>query len=357
MKITFIIATLNSGGAERVLVTLANEFCKEHEVNIIKFHSEKSFYQLDKTIKIFTLEQFDFSTLYNKIASRFKKFKALKEALNHHKSDVFISFLDTTNIACIWAKKNIDTPLIISEHSSHSYLKSFFWKFLRRISYPRCDALTVLSTNDQKYYENFVKKVINLPNPCHFSLTNEELTKQNCVIFIGRLDANKNTLMFLKAIARLDKELASKYEFIVAGDGELKDELLKYTKDFNIKVNFLGRVENIAELYKKAKILCLCSFIEGLPTVLIESLYFNVARISTKYISGHKDLIEDGKDGFLIDVDDDETLSQKLALLMQDENLRKEICANATKRCKDYDVKNITQKWLELINNTKKVKA
>ncbi|EGK3556294.1 glycosyltransferase, partial [Campylobacter jejuni] len=36
MKISFIIATLNSGGAERALVTLANALCKEHEVSIIK---------------------------------------------------------------------------------------------------------------------------------------------------------------------------------------------------------------------------------------------------------------------------------------------------------------------------------
>lgn len=353
MKITFIIATLNSGGAERVLVTLANELCKNHEINIIKFHKEDSFYKLEPKIKLFTLEQFDFSTLYNKIASRIKKFKALKQALKDHKSDVFISFLDTTNIACIWANKDLNTPLIISEHSSYTYLKSKIWKFLRRISFPHANALTVLSNDDKNYYENFVKKVINMPNPCHFSPIKENLEKENNVIFVGRLDHNKNASMFLKAIARLDTNLQKQYNFFIAGDGELRQDLEQEAKNLNIKVNFLGKIENMQELYKKAKIICLCSFIEGLPTVLLESLYYQVARISTKYTSGHKDLIDDGKDGFLVDLDDEKALSEKLALLMQDENLRKTLALNAQQRCKDYEVANVAQKWLDLIKEVR----
>lgn len=52
MKISFIIATLNSGGAERVLVTLVNVLCKEHEVSIIKFHAGESFISLKIKLKL-----------------------------------------------------------------------------------------------------------------------------------------------------------------------------------------------------------------------------------------------------------------------------------------------------------------
>lgn len=79
MKISFIIATLNSGGAERVLVTLVNVLCKEHEVSIIKFHAGESFYKLENKVKVTSLEQFRFDTLYHKIASRFKKFFCFKK--------------------------------------------------------------------------------------------------------------------------------------------------------------------------------------------------------------------------------------------------------------------------------------
>ncbi|ARJ56761.1 glycosyltransferase [Campylobacter cuniculorum] len=347
MKITFIIATLNSGGAERVLVTLANALCKEHEICIIKFHKEDSFYPLEHEICVKTLPEFRFDTIYHKIASRFKKFFALRLALKESKSDVFISFLDTTNIACIVAKWGLRTPLIISEHSHQSYLKPKIWRFLRRMSYPYANALTVLSSSDKNYYENFVKRVILLPNPCHFTLENKEFKKENLVLFVGRLDKNKNPQMFIRAFENLEENLRQNCEFIVAGDGELKEELKLRAKGLNIK--FLGKVEDIKSLYERAKVLCLCSFIEGLPTVLIESLYFEVCRISSAYTAGAKDLIEDLKDGFIVPCDDDLAMAERISLVLNDEQLRLNLVCEAKKRCENYEISNIKEKWLVLI--------
>ena len=350
MKICFIIASLNSGGAERVLVSLANTLCKEHEVQIIKFTNEASFYKLEKNIILHTLPQFKFDTLYNKILSRFKKFFALRLALKQSKADIFISFLDTTNIACIWAKFGLKTPLIISEHSTQSYLKPKIWRFLRCLSYPYCDALTVLGQSDKAFYDGFVKKVRVLLNPCHFSLKPlQSFEKQNLVLFIARLDANKNASMFIKAISHLKESLRKDYKFVIAGDGELRNELESLALNLGVNVEFLGRVEKIEELYKKAKVLCLCSFVEGLPTVLIESLYFEVCRISSTYHNGFKDLIEDGKDGLLVPCDDDIALALKLEMVLENEDFRKNLVLNAKKRCKDFESSNIKNQWLDLI--------
>lgn len=356
MRISFIIATLNSGGAERVLVSLANALCKEHKVSIIKFHPGKSFYKLESEIRVVSLKSFRFDTLYHKIASRFKKFFALRKALKESKADVFISFLDTTNIACIVAKIGLKTPLIISEHSNEAYLKPKIWRFLRRVSYPFCDALTVLGSSDKEYYESFVKRVRLLLNPCHFSdelPSNSSFEKENLVLFIGRLDANKNPAMFLKALACLDKNLQETYSFVIAGDGELRQELEYKAKSLGIRVDFLGRVENIKALYERAKVLCLCSFIEGLPTVLIESLYFEVCRISSSYYNGAKDLIKDNYDGLLVGCDDEIALAKKLELVLRDETLRKELANNAKKRCKDFEPSHIKEEWLKLIAEVK----
>lgn len=352
MRITFIIATLNSGGAERVLVTLANALCKEHEVNIIKFHQGNSFYPLENKINLKTLPEFRFDTIYHKIASRFKKFFTLRKFLKQTPSDVFISFLDTTNIACIIAKIGLNTPLIISEHSNQAYLKSKIWRFLRRLTYPYCDALSVLGSSDEIYYQKFVKRVELLLNPCHFSTEiplDSSFEKENLVLFVGRLDANKNPMMFLKAIAKLDQNIQKNYRFVVAGDGELRSMLEKKSKEMHIGVEFLGRVENVKELYKRAKILCLCSFVEGLPTVLIESLYFNVCRISTLYHDGSKDLIEDNKDGILVECDNEEMLAKKIEWILQNEDFRLNLIQNAKKRCINFDINEIKKQWLKLI--------
>lgn len=125
--------------------------------------------------------------------------------------------MDTTNIACIAAKIGFKTPLIISEHSNEAYLKPKIWRFLRRVSYPFCDALSVLGSSDKVYYERFVKRVRLLLNPCHLAmkfLLILVLKRKNLVLFIGRLDHNKNPAMFLKAIAHLDKNLQENYNLL-----------------------------------------------------------------------------------------------------------------------------------------------
>ena len=186
-------------------------------------------------------------------------------------------------------------------------------------------------------------------NPCHFT-PQTNLQKENVVLFVGRLDENKNAAMFLRAVANLSKNLQNEYEFIIAGDGNERKNLEKQAQNLKINVRFLGRVEDIEALYKKAKILCLCSFVEGLPTVLVESLFFEVVRVSTDYVNSAKDLIQDDLDGFIVPKDDDKAMSEKLALLMSDESLRLRLAQRASKRCADFDTTNIVKKWLTLID-------
>lgn len=352
MKIVFIIATLQSGGAERVLVNLANELVKTHSVEIIKFDKQKSFYALDNRICVSELPPFCYTNLYHKIMSRFKKFFALKRALKASNGDVFISFLDTTNIFCIWASLFLKTPLIISEHSTQSYLKPKIWRFLRRFSYPYAAALSVLSEADKSYYQKFIKRVKVIYNACQFE-PQTHLKKENSVLFIGRLDANKNAALFIKAISLLPKELANAYKFIIAGDGEQRSELEILARDLDVSVEFKGRVSDIAALYKGAKMLCLCSFVEGLPTVLIESLFFGVARISTDYVNSARDLIKDGVDGLLVPVDNPAQMALKMQILMSDEKLRQSLVNEAYKRCANFSPAKIKNQWLEFIAEVK----
>lgn len=84
--------------------------------------------------------------------------------------------------------------------------------------------------------------------------------------------------------------------------------------------------------------------------MLVESLFFEVVRVSTDYVNSAKDLIQDDLDGFIVPKDDDKAMSEKLALLMNDESLRLRLAQRASKRCADFDTTNIVKKWLTLID-------
>ena len=86
---------------------------------------------------------------------------------------------------------------------------------------------------------------------------------------------------------------------------------------------------------------------------MIESLYFEVCRISSSYHNGAKDLIEDNYDGLLVGCDDEIALAKKLELILNDENFRKKLANNAKKRCKDFEISRIKEEWLKLIAEVK----
>ena len=65
--------------------------------------------------------------------------------------------------------------------------------------------------------------------------------------------------------------------------------------------------------------------------------------------SGAKELIEDGKDGFLVPIDDVKALGSKIELLMRDEELRQELVKNANKRKNAFKTDQIYQKWMDFI--------
>jgi len=345
MKITFVINSLYGGGAERVLVALANEISKNHKVKIIVFTSRNSFYSLPEEIEILYL-----SDAGRSLTDRLKQLVLLAKVLRREETDVFISFLSQVNIATVLLRPR-SIPIIVSEHNQEAFLKAKFWRFLRKKVYPRADALTVLFPKDAEYYKKFMRHIEVMPNPCAFERSDETFEKENLVIVVARLHHTKNIPMFLRAVSMLDDDLKASYRFCVLGDGDLKESLIREVAELGRQVEFLGAVKNVEEYYRKAKIICLSSDVEGLPMTLIEPLFFETARISTKSSAGVLSLIKDGVDGFLVERGDARAMSEKMEILMRDEELRQRMVQQANKNRQKFDVKNITKQWIELIQD------
>jgi len=329
-----------------VLVALVNEIAKKHKVKIIVFTSRDAFYSPNESVEVQYLSDGGRS-----FWDRAKQLVALRRILKREKTDVFISFLSLVNIAAVLLKPRY-IPIIVSEHSQYLALASKFFRRFRRIVYPYADALTVLFPKDSEYYNGWGVNLEVMPNPCSFNAPKEEekLEKDDLVVLAARLHENKNISMFLRVVSVLDDDLRRSCRFCVLGEGNLKDSLKQEAEALSVQVEFLGAVKNIEDYYKKAKIICLTSNVEGLPMVLIESLFFGVARISTKCSGGVQNLIDDGVDGFLVEKNDARAMSEKMALLMRDEDLRLRIVQQANKKREQFDVKNITKQWLDLIH-------
>lgn len=344
MKILFVISTLRFGGAERVMSVLSSYFANSHEVWLVRFENNEPFYKLNEKIKLINLDlNSENKGFTSKVKKRFFKIIALRELIKNNNFDCVVSFMDSTNLLSIIANFGLKTPLVISEHS-HFTLLNKKWRLLKRIFYPLANGLSVLTNDDLKYYD-YVKNKAVIYNPV--MIENQEIKKENLIIFVGRLVKIKGCDLFLRALSLVDLK---DFKIEVLGDGQERENLENLAKELNLNVTFKGSIKDISSYYSKAKIIVLSSFNEGFGNVLVESIYFDCIRVATP-TPGAKELIKDEFDGFISDDFNPNSLAKKIELAMEQ---NPQITQNARLKQDEFQIQNIYQKWLNLIQEAKK---
>lgn len=146
------------------------------------------------------------------------------------------------------------------------------------------------------------------------------------VLFLGRLDANKSPDVLLRASSEVLERFPDT-KIVFGGDGEVeKNEALAVELGIADRCEFHGWVSGVRreELFERAAAYCLPSKNEGLPMSVLEAMAHGIPTIATA-VGGVPQVIEDGVSGFLIDVDDEETLLEKLSALLAAPNMRAEM--------------------------------
>ena len=242
---------------------------------------------------------------------------------------------------------NPKAKLIISEHTNHTAYVHFLYKPLIFLAYKRADFIIFLSEFDYDFYK--IKKSQIMPNPFFMNVSDEKFEKENIILFPSRMDKNKRLDFLINAFSLVDEKVRNSYKIVVCGNGSEQDRCIKLAKENGVNLEIIRFTKEIDKFYKRAKIVALTSLSEGFPMILIESIYFDCARIATDCISGPRYLIKDGIDGFLCDINDTTEFAKKLEILMSDEKLRLEFCQKAKERKSEFDPNEISKKWKSLI--------
>ena len=148
------------------------------------------------------------------------------------------------------------------------------------------------------------------------------------VLFLGRLDANKSPDVLLRA-SREVLERFPETKVVFGGDGEIeKNRRLAEELGIADRCEFHGWVtgDEREALFERAAVYCLPSKNEGLPMSVLEAMARGIPTVATA-VGGVPQVIEDGVNGFLVDVDDAGALSDKLAIVLMEPGLRKKVGA------------------------------
>ena len=346
MKIVFLISSLSSGGAERVLSTLANYFSKNHNVYVLTFSNEEPFYKLDDNIQHIKLNLLKESTnIIESLKNSIYRLIILKKTLKEIDADINISFMTHTNIISTIASKLNVQKIIISERIAYNFYSSKIIYYLKKIVYPFSNSLVTQTYADKINYL-FLKNVEVIYNP--LNIPELPIEKKNIILAVGRLDKQKG---FDKLIEAFSKINSIGWKLYIAGDGVEKKNLIKQIEQLKLdNVELIGKRKDIFEWYAKSSIFILSSQKEGFPNVLIEAMAFKCAVVSFDCPYGPSEIIKNEVNGILVENQNIEKLALQIQRLINDKDLREKLGNEAIRVREKYSIEKIANQWENLIN-------
>ena len=347
-RIMFYTMTMNSGGAERVIANLSNEFVKNNDVSIVTLTSCRNDYTLDKKITFISSAKQEKNNISNRLINCIKLLKNTKK----YNPDIIIAFFPTMCfIACffkIFIRKFKNIKLIISERNNpNREYTNVVLKKMANFLYSKADVVVFQTTAAKNYFNKKVQsKGIIIPNPINdkFLNCNINLKKENVIVNIGRLEKQKNQELLIRACATIFKKNPN-WKLKIYGEGSLKLQLQNLIKELKMEKNIfiMGRCNELELELPKNKIFVLSSDYEGMPNALMEALACGLTCVSTNCpCGGPNELIKDGINGYLVPVGDLERMTD--AIIKAINNPLK----GNKNELKKYSSSNILKKWTDL---------
>lgn len=348
MNIVFVLASLGSGGAERVVSLLANKMVESgHQVEIICLKFNDVYYQTDSRVKVTLAMQ--------QTKNRLTELFWLRKYIKKQNPDVVIPFTEGVYCFTILSLLGTGIPIIASERLDPAAM-SKTRKLLKRLLLPFADWLVVQTQSIKDYFpESIQKKTSIIYNPVNESvfqppLPSERDGERPRIISVGRLYPQKNQAMMIRAFAKVADEFPD-WQLIIFGEGPLRAELEFLVSSFKLQDRVLlpGRTEYVIEELRKSKIFCMSSDYEGMSNSMIEAICVGLPIVTTD-VSGVKELVENGKNGVVVPCGDVDKLGKTFSELMSNERLMEEYSRNNYSKKELFRIDTIVNQWEQLLN-------
>ncbi len=346
MRITFVIGSLEAGGAQRVLILLSEGLMKHaHKVTVLTINGvENDCFSLPDAVERKAL---NLSTRWQVLL----KFSKLRAAILSTKPDVIVSFIELVNIITLLSTIGLNIPVVVSERSAPEDLETrVFWNWMRGWVYLFASRIIVQSQGALDYFlPAFRGKAIIIYNPVvsppEMSFSQETLPRP-LILSVGRLHEVKQFDHLITAFAML-KDKHPNWILTIVGDGPLKIELEKLGQDLKLgdRLYLPGYLKSPYGVLMQADLFVMTSRVEGFPNALCEAMACGLPVISTDCPSGPREIIRDGVDGILVQNDDIPALSSAMDHLMSNEAERKRLASRSIEIVKRFDLDQIVHFW------------
>ena len=331
-RIAFYLSSLSGGGAQRVVLTLANAMA-EHgvQIDLVLVKARGPFLaQVHPAVRIVDLG----------VGNVMLSLPRLIQYLRRERPIALLSSLKHVNVVALIARQLSRVPvrLVVGEHNTLSQscktgLKDRLLPHLMRLLYPKADLVVAVS---QGVADDLCaslalpkEKVQVIFNPVARSGMAEQAAapmdhpwflpgEPPVLLGMGRLTEQKDFPNLIHAFALLRKRRDCR--LIILGEGELREDLqdLIARLGLSASVSLPGFVDRPFSYMARAAVFVLSSRWEGLPTVLIEAMACGTQVVSTDCPSGPQEILEGGVWGRLVPVGDSAALAAAIAATFDD---------------------------------------
>jgi len=176
------------------------------------------------------------------------------------------------------------------------------------------------------------------------------------ILCVTRITPRKGVRYLIEAFRKLSENNDS-ISLQIIGDGDEKNELESLVREFGIesRVDFTGLIahEKLPPYFERADVFVLPSLNEGMSNSMLEALASGLPLIATD-TGGTKELIEDGKNGFIIKMKNSSDLAEKIEILIVNSDLREKMREESRKKAETMSWEKAANQYMKVYSRIKK---
>jgi len=323
-----LIESLEFGGAEKVLVHLANQTCKEYKVSVCLTKRQGELAKdLDDSIEVFFLDAGEGNSL--------EVPKRIKQLIKGNQIDILHSHDWGVYLEAAMSISGTSAKLIHTVHGHYvpysddfkSQLKKKVRNFLERRSSKKTYRIVPVSNSIKKYIVEDIKISPDVVQVIHNGIApigekSDRADDKVKLVTVGRLAEVKNFPMMLKAIKEVSKT-QSNFSLTIVGDGPEMDKLKILARELEIDsfVSFLGFRTDVADIVREHDVFLCSSNYEGVSIAILEAMSLGLPLVATS-VGGVPETVVDNETGLLVDAEDDMSFASSINRLINEAETR-----------------------------------
>tara|TARA_Y100001970_G_scaffold54633_1_gene69309 strand:+ start:2157 stop:3257 length:1101 start_codon:yes stop_codon:yes gene_type:complete len=358
-KLIIFMPAIEGGGVEKNLFIISNFLAKKIS-NITLINASRRFNNKFKNINIIN----PYFKFWDKMGRKGRYFICLIHLIKIFlKDNNCVVFAFQANLYCILICRIFKIKVITRSNSSPSgwsknFVKTFIFEKLLKLS-------NLIIVNSYEFKKE-LKRKFNVKSVCIYNpLNKKEILKKSKekinikffgkkslnIINVARFADQKDQITLLEALNMYKKKL--NFKLVLVGRGALKNKLLDFIQINNLKnkIKLIDFQNNPFKFIKKSDLFILSSKFEGLPNVILEAMVLKKFVISSDCPTGPKEILLNGKGGFLFKTGSAKDLGEKIMFYAKNKKKLRPKIIFSYKNLNRFDYNKNLNKYYSLIND------